>query len=650
VKSFELDDTLSPEAHSDHLLTLPILRELGSTMVEHPRSTIEPRHDPSTTGDARAKEGVPRTAKGADALPGFVVRETLGEGGMGVVRVAEQSALGRQVAIKTLKGDLGKNQDAAMRLLREAWLTGRLEHPNVVPIYDLGMDEAGRPHIVMRKVEGKSWDAFLADPSLVKDTHGASDVLEWHLRVFVQVTQAVSLAHAKRIVHRDIKPENVMVGEFGEVYLLDWGIAVSLQDDGTGRLPLAKDATEAAGTPCYMAPEMLGLPSPKIDERTDIYLLGSTLYDIVAGKPPHEGKSFVEMVKSIVYSSPSFPEDSPRELAAICTRAMARLQEDRYASVGDLRSAVLDYLTHRGSSELAAEATTKRAELFSKLSTDEVVERQEIYNVFGAVRFGYLEALRTWPENLEAEDGLRGLLLRMIDYELGRGSAEAAHAILAELSTPEASLVERVDTAMRARAEEKRRIEKLDALEAEFDPNVGRRTRLFVGGILGAIGVLGPVLLAVFEQGEPSLPGLAVRSFLQTGLVIGLLFWARDSLGKSRLNRSVSSAIVVGFLMQLLVIPGALLMNIPLHHHVTLTLLLWSILAAAIAVTSEIWFAVPAVMYLLGFYVAARFPAARFWVQSAGNLSNLLVVLMAWSTKEDLKRLGAQAKAFHRRA
>ena len=656
---FELDDTLSPEVHSDRLLTLPVLRELGSTIVEHPRATIEPRHAPGAKIETRAREALSRArapmrpgarpAGHRDVLPGFVVGKTLGEGGMGIVRVAEQAALGREVAIKTLRDELGSSEDAAMRLLREAWLTGRLEHPNVVPIYDLGMDDAGRPHIVMRKVSGRSWDALIREPSLVTEAHGASDILDWHLRVLLQVTQAVSRAHAKRIVHRDIKPENVMVGEFGEVYLLDWGIAVSLEDDGSGRLPLAKDATEAAGTPCYMAPEMLGSSTAIIDERTDVYLLGATLYEIVTGKPPHEGASFVEMVKSIVYSSPNVPDDCPRELSAICTRAMSRLHDDRYPTVVEFRAAVLDFVTHRGSSELAAEATTKREELFSRVG-DPTAERQEIYNLFGAVRFGYLEALRTWAENDEAQEGLRKVSVRMIDFELSRGSAEAAHAILAELTSPDADVSARVEAAMRAREDEKTRLGKLDALEAEYDPSVGRRTRLFFGLVLGVMGVIGPAALALSGR-EPSVAFDMVRTIALTALCMSFMYWARESMGKTRLNRNLAFTILMGFVVQVLVIPGAVLMEIPSHHHLTMTLLAWSLLTAMLAITSEPRFALPALLYLAGFFIVARHPGLRYWAQAAGNLSNLVVVLSAWSTKDDLKRLGDRAKeTFHRRA
>lgn len=650
MKSLELDDTLSPDDAAEHLATLPLLRDLGATFVDRPRSTIEPRSR-HASADERARAGLHRAEPGAGTLPGFVLKSTLGEGGMGIVRMAEQSALGRLVAVKTLRdaaepGEARRSGgDAAMRLLREAWLTGRLEHPNVIPIYDLGTDDAGRPHIVMRKVEGTSWDALLADPSLVKEKHGVVDLLEWHLRVLVQVTLALSRAHQVGIVHRDVKPENVMVGELGEVYLLDWGIAVSLVDDGSGRLPLARDATEPAGTPCYMAPEMLGESPPRIDERTDVYLVGATLFEIVAGKPPHDGRSFVEMMQHIVRSSPEFPDDVPRELEQVCLRAMARKKEDRYTNVADLRNAILDFLTHRGSSALTALAEEKSRELLDSLASPTPPERQLVYNLFGAARFGFLEALRSWPDNTDARDGLHAVSVRMIGYELEAGSAEAAHSILAEMSEPPEELVARVAAAVKAREEEKRRLEKLDRLEEQYDPNVGRRTRLFVAIVFGVIGVVGPLGLAVLHEAEPAVDVLLLRTTGLTVMCAAFVVWARESLRKTHINKAMAYTLLVGYASQVLAVPGAILLGLPLHFHVALVLALWSLLTVMLAVTTEARFVFASLAYLAAFFAAAKFPGLRFFVQAGANLSLLAVVLVAWSTKEDIKRLEDRARA-----
>jgi serine/threonine protein kinase len=252
---------------------LPTLsRELEDTIAQSPRSTVEPTMVQVDSIGRRAVAGLDET-RTSQFAEGLALGKTLGEGGMGLVRAATQRSLGRQVAVKTLKPD-AKNDQATLRLLREAWVTGSLEHPNIVPVYDLGLGEDGAPVIVLKLIEGSPWSDVARAPA-----DHAEDLLEKNLRIFLQVCNAVALAHSRGVIHRDLKLENVMVGRFGEVYLVDWGIAVSLRPDPTGRLPLASEAKEMAGTPAYMAPEMLG--SGVLTERTDVYLLGAILHELL---------------------------------------------------------------------------------------------------------------------------------------------------------------------------------------------------------------------------------------------------------------------------------------------------------------------------------------------------------------------------------
>jgi len=253
--------------------------ELAKTLVDHPGSTIEPPRAASSGAMAAldALRGLGATLGGK-----IDVHHTLGEGGMGVVHLATQRTLGRQVAVKTLRKGAGDEQ-AALRIVREAWITGALEHPNVVPVHDVGVDASGAPVIVMKRIEGRPWSHYLRDAAAVAKRFAAADLVEWNLRTLANVCNAMHFAHARGILHRDLKPDNVMIGEFGEVYVLDWGIAVSLADDGTGRFPLASQATDIAGTPHYMAPEMLLGDPTMLSPRTDVYLLGAMLYEIFTG-------------------------------------------------------------------------------------------------------------------------------------------------------------------------------------------------------------------------------------------------------------------------------------------------------------------------------------------------------------------------------
>ena len=226
-----------------------------------------------STGPTRAMTGNPFVA--TRPVHDLELHETIGEGGMGLVRSATQHALRRQVAVKTLKPDV-ETGEATNTLLHEALVTGRLEHPNVVPIYTLGETEHGAPIIVMKRITGVSWLQCIQNPQAAPDFR-PDDPLGWHLDIFEEVCLATHFAHSREIIHRDIKPENVMVGAFGEVYLLDWGVAVTVEEDKSGPLLHVTEATGICGTPMYMAPEMAAGESHRIGPRSDVYLLGATL-------------------------------------------------------------------------------------------------------------------------------------------------------------------------------------------------------------------------------------------------------------------------------------------------------------------------------------------------------------------------------------
>ncbi|MCB9676054.1 MAG: protein kinase [Alphaproteobacteria bacterium] len=237
---------------------------------------------------------------------------TIGTGGMGVVRTAEQVRLHRTVAVKSLRTDID-DPEATRKLLAEAWMTGALEHPNIVPVYDIAVDDAHRPHIVMKRITGIEWESVMDDGPAIAERFGTHDLLAWNLGILMAVCNALHYAHDRGIVHRDVKPQNVMVGEFGEVYLVDWGIAVPLKDDG--RIP-AVGGGRIAGTPRYMAPEMVR--AEPVTVATDIYLLGGVLHRILTGVPPHRGWSIREILDGIASSCPPSGPRSPKSSPSWC--------------------------------------------------------------------------------------------------------------------------------------------------------------------------------------------------------------------------------------------------------------------------------------------------------------------------------------------
>ncbi|MDB4930878.1 MAG: serine/threonine protein kinase, partial [Myxococcaceae bacterium] len=336
-----------------------------------------------------------RTEASAEGPADVRMHALLGEGGMGRVFAAEQVALGREVAVKVLR-DAGE-EDATDALLREALIAARLEHPNVVPVYLLGRSPAGEPLFVMRRIEGVPWSAVLRDPAAAPGMFaGAGDPLEFHLGVFLEVCGAVQFAHSRGILHRDLKPDNVMLGAYREVYVVDWGIAVSLRDDPS--LPAASEARQVSGTPGYMAPEMADPLGLSLSERTDVYLLGAVLHHVLTGAAPHAGATLLQQLAHAYESpAPAYAGDVPEEFAQVCARAMARDPAARFASVDELRRAVQDGLRHRSAWALSEEADRSARALRDELGRaggareGEAAARARV--LFSEARFGYRQAL-----------------------------------------------------------------------------------------------------------------------------------------------------------------------------------------------------------------------------------------------------------------
>jgi len=604
----------------------------AKTLVVHRRSTLVPANMASGT---QLEEAAERVAAELGALDGtLVLEEMIGEGGMGIVHLATQRSLNRKVAVKTLRPE-HRTASATIKLLREAWVTGTLEHPNVMPIYDARLDELGHPMIVLKRIEGVEWTDLLDDPDAVRERFGAESLLDYNLQLLMQVCHAAHFAHSRHIVHRDLKPENVMIGEFGEVYLVDWGIAVCTQDDGSGRLPLAAEATEVAGTPGYMAPEMLGADMGPITPLTDVYQLGAILYEVLTGEPPHGGDTPTQVVTSILSSSPPFPDDVPAELRAITRRAMARDPGKRFESAAQMRLALQDFMQHKSSARLSGEAERRlgRLQLALGASADQR-RRGGIYDLFGACRFGFREALEMWPANASATDGLRRAVLAMVDYELSLGDADAAAGLLDELDSPPDELSRRVDEARQAQESEQRRLAALEELGEDLDAAVGLRTRWILAGILGVLWTLAPLVLTqvVEIQTDRYWPGV-VAPGLYLVLLFGMGVYARRSMMRTAINRRVLATVAVALVSQIAMSLGGMQLGTSVHHIQIMTMFMWSAVTGMAAVTIDRRLFPAALGYLLTFGVAVLFAVHTFhvlWAMSAGHLITTINVLAIW--------------------
>jgi serine/threonine-protein kinase len=314
----------------------------------------------------------------ADAAGKYETVGKLGQGGGGQVLKVLDRDLRREVAMKMLlpqhrDGASGIPEDVLLRFIKEAQATGQLEHPNIVPVHDLGVDGKGHIYFTLKYAQGDSLkdvirgrrdDLMNDEKRRFRDLFSPLQMVE----VLIGICQGVAYAHSKGIIHRDLKPENVMMGRFGEVLVMDWGLAKAL---GKNALPTEQaesvadltmpdgDASQTmegsiAGTPAYMSPEQAAGKISELNERTDIYSLGSMLYEILSGHPPYKGTSALDVVRQVLAGPPPSLSSGtygfrpiPRELKAICEKAMQRESGMRYASVQAMRDDLQNYVLQR---------------------------------------------------------------------------------------------------------------------------------------------------------------------------------------------------------------------------------------------------------------------------------------------------------------
>jgi tetratricopeptide (TPR) repeat protein len=284
-----------------------------------------------------------------------VVKE-IGTGGLGRVLLVRDLATAREVALKELHGeakgfesDTQQSMTNAARFLREARITAQLEHPGIVPVYEVGRRKDGSLYYTMRRIQGRT----LAD---ALEQAGTLDARLRLLPSLLTVAQAVAYAHQRQVLHRDIKPQNVMLGRYGEASLLDWGLArVKAQARASRKLSAAPDITgarvAAVGTPAYMSPEQARGATDELDERTDVWGLGGLLFELLTGRSPFVGASALEVLSRIVNEKVDAPKllepDAPDELCAICEKALSPRPEDRYQNASAFADDVQAWLDRR---------------------------------------------------------------------------------------------------------------------------------------------------------------------------------------------------------------------------------------------------------------------------------------------------------------
>lgn len=332
------------------------------------------RDDPSEPGDRL------EPAREAESIPvRYRVSGELARGGIGVVLKGRDVDLGRDVALKVLRAEHARNPSLTRRLVEEAQIGGQLQHPGILPIYELGLDAARRPFFAMKLVKGRTLAALLRDRS-------HPDENQTHVMViFEALCHAMAYAHAKGVIHRDLKPANVMVGSFGEVQIVDWGLAKVLAksgswDDTRDAVEPSESAVRASsysplseggailGTPAYMPPEQARGEIDLLDERSDVFGLGAILCEILTGRPPYEGNAHEVLDQARAGRVESAGQrlagcGAAKELIELASRCLSVNRDDRPRDAGEVVKAVQSHREATAERARTAELDAERAKI-----------------------------------------------------------------------------------------------------------------------------------------------------------------------------------------------------------------------------------------------------------------------------------------------
>ena len=367
----------------------------------------------------------------------------LGQGGMGDVYVARQGSLNRLLALKLIKPidaerraklkRLGKlkrvEEERKQQFLSEAIVTGDLDHPNIVPIHDVAVTSDNEIFYSMKRVVGTPWSDVIAKTSRAEN-----------LDILMKSCDAIGFAHERGVVHRDIKPENIMLGDFGVVMVMDWGLALPTTNYDKHDSIFATSGL--GGTPAFMAPEMATGPLEIIGPASDIYLLGATLFMIVTGSAPHKADSVTECLQSVRRNTIREVSEAQRgELLDIAMRAMATKPEDRYPDVASFQNDIRAYRDHAESISLTVRATEDM----------ELGQREGTYPPLSRATYRYEEALKSWDGNEKARQGLKNVKLVHANVAYDKGDYDFGLSLLEPENAAHSELIEKLKAAIELR-------------------------------------------------------------------------------------------------------------------------------------------------------------------------------------------------------
>jgi tetratricopeptide (TPR) repeat protein/serine/threonine protein kinase len=416
------------------------------------------RPAPTTREGDRQRPAGPTATEPLTHIGLYSLQEKVGQGGMGIVWRARDRLFRRSLAVKVLAEQHTSNSELRRRFVEEAQLMGQLQHPGIPPVHDLGELPDGRPYFAMKLIKGKTLAALL------KERTGPDQEQPRLLAIFEQVCQTLAYAHAQRILHRDLKPSNIMVGAFGEVQVMDWGLAKLLGSAGekteqavapastiytvrTDEPDTATQTGQALGTPAYMAPEQARGETGLLDERCDVFGLGAILCEILTGQPAFIGRNTKEVLHSAQEGDTTVAltrlekSGADRELVQLARRCLAADRHDRPAHAGAVAQALTDHLAQVRERLRQAELERKAAEV---RAAEERKRRRVAFRLGSVIALlvlvlgvagWWMDRSRTRAQQEEEERQARGRqavesLFEQVDLALAGGKADRAEPAL----------------------------------------------------------------------------------------------------------------------------------------------------------------------------------------------------------------------------
>jgi len=401
---FNLRQATTPSIHLPSPQQIP-----NPSLEETPPTTMRP--EPKGRQYGRASDDATQPA----GRSSYVLLRQFAQGGCGEVWEGSQVVFPRVVALKKIRPDLlsAYTHDEEMKqqvyrsFLQEALTTAVLEHPNIVPVYDFHMDQTGEPLLSMRLIRGRRWDHLIyEDRNLPR-----AQYLERHLPILVSVGHAVAYAHSKGVLHRDLKPSQVMIGEFGEVYLMHWGLALVVDEDlffqdfpdlrAEAVAPVRGGNPPLGGTPAYMAPEQAEMDPWKLGYFTDVFLLGATFYYVLTGTPPRRSTQQeldASGLLALPIEAPNVirPEwDIPNELADICMKALERNPLARHATAKSFVEEIQSWVS--GASK------RRESETLTRNAMDLLQQPRPDYATLLECQSNLIRAIGLWSQNRDAQ-------------------------------------------------------------------------------------------------------------------------------------------------------------------------------------------------------------------------------------------------------